>query len=67
MTNTRQPAEMGMISSIEVGYKATLIEQLLSIFDIEGGYLREYDKRDKKIVDAGALTLVGSPICFMQC
>ena len=48
VTNTHQPYEMGMIASIKVGYKVTLLEQLLSIFDIEGGYLRAYAERNKQ-------------------
>ena len=46
--NTDQTADMGMITSIKVGYKVTLVEQLLSIFDIEGGFLRAYSERQKQ-------------------
>ena len=42
VTNTHQPSDMDMIYSIKVGYKVTLLELFLSIFDIEGGYLRAY-------------------------
>ena len=45
VTNTHQPADMGMIASIKVGYTVTLLEQLWYIFDIEGGYLRASAKR----------------------
>ena len=48
MTNTHQPDDMVMISSIKVAYKGKIVEQLLSIFDIEGGYLRAYDERKKQ-------------------
>ena len=56
MTNTHQPDEMVMIFRIKVGYKVTLIEQILYIFDIEGVYLRTYAKKKKqkrgcKIID----------------
>ena len=37
VANTHQPDEMGIIASIKVGYKVTLLDQLLSIFTIEGG------------------------------
>ena len=37
VTNTHQPAVMVMIVSIKVGYRVTLLEQLLSFFDIKGG------------------------------
>ena len=58
MTNTHQPAYMGMISSIKVSYEVTLFEQLLYIFDIEGGYLRTYvgskkQNRGYKVIDFG--------------
>ena len=48
VTNTHQPAYMGMISSIKVGYKVTFLDQLLSIFDIEGGFLRAYVEKKKQ-------------------
>ena len=48
VTNKHQPADMGMIFSIKVGYKVTLLDQILSIFDIGGGYLRVYDERKKQ-------------------
>ena len=48
VNNTHQPAEMSTIDSIKVGYKVSLIEKLLSIFDIKGVYLKAYAKRKKK-------------------
>ena len=38
MTSNHQPADMGMIASLKVGYKTTLLRNLLSVFDMEGGY-----------------------------
>ena len=38
ITSGHQPEDMGMIASIKVGYKTTLLRNLLSMFDIEGGY-----------------------------
>ena len=35
VTNTHHLDDMDIISSIKVGYKVTLLEQLLSIFDTE--------------------------------
>ena len=47
VTNKHQLADMDIISSIKVGYKVTLLEQLLSIFDTKWGYLREYAKKEE--------------------
>ena len=38
MTSNHKPADMGMIASLKVGYKTTLLRNLLSVFDMEGGY-----------------------------
>jgi DDE superfamily endonuclease/Tc5 transposase DNA-binding domain len=38
MTSNFQPADMGMISSLKIGYKLTMLSKLLDIFDQEGGY-----------------------------
>ena len=35
VTNTRQPADMGMIASLKVGYKTKMLSTLLDIFDEE--------------------------------
>jgi hypothetical protein len=37
VTNTHQPADKGIIASLKVGYKLSMLETLLAIFDIEGG------------------------------
>ena len=38
VTSRHQPADMGMIASLKVGYKVRMLKILLSIFDVEGGY-----------------------------
>jgi hypothetical protein len=38
VTNTHQPADMGIIASLKVGYKLSMLETLLAIIDVEGGY-----------------------------
>jgi len=38
VTNRSQPADMGMIASLKVGYKTIMLGKLLDIFDEEGGY-----------------------------
>ena len=38
MTSNHQPADMGMIASLKVGYKTMMVRKLLEKFDVEGGY-----------------------------
>ena len=38
VTNRHQPADMGMIAAIKVGYRVNLLGILLALFDVEGGY-----------------------------
>jgi DDE superfamily endonuclease/Tc5 transposase DNA-binding domain len=38
MTSNFQPADMGMIASLKIGYKVTMLHKLLEIFDGEGGF-----------------------------
>ena len=38
MTSNHQSPDMGMITSLKVGYKMRLLEKLLANFDEEGGY-----------------------------
>ena len=38
LTSKCQPADMGMIAALKVGYKVTYLKSLLDIFDVEGGY-----------------------------
>jgi hypothetical protein len=45
MTSVHQPADMGMIASLKVGYKMQLLGKLLAIFDVEGGYEAAYQAR----------------------
>ena len=40
VTNTHQPADMGMIASLKVGYKSKMLMGLLDVFDAEGGFER---------------------------
>jgi hypothetical protein len=37
VTNKHQPADMGIITSLKVGYKISMLEMFLAIFDVEGG------------------------------
>ena len=52
VANKHQPAEMGIIVIIKVGYIVIFLEKLLYIFDIEGGYLRAYSERTTQIENA---------------
>jgi hypothetical protein len=38
MTSSHQPADMGMIASLKIGYKTVMLSKLLEIFDADGGY-----------------------------
>ena len=38
VTSRHQPADMGMIAALKVGYKAMFLRSLLEIFDNEGGF-----------------------------
>ena len=54
VTNRHQPADMGMIASVKVGYRIIMLNELLSIFDSEGGYkeaatARALQKKDAKV------------------
>ena len=51
MTSNHQPADMGMIASLKVGYKIIMLDKLLEIFDGEGGY--EGAARARKSVRKG--------------
>ena len=71
VTNTYQTSDMGNISSIRVGHKVTLLKQLLSIFDIEGGYLRVHGKTKKqhrgyKGIDFGGNTYLLDTMIIMK-
>ena len=51
VTNRSQPADMGMIASLKIGYKTTMLAILLDIFDEEGGY--EDAARRRKLTRSG--------------
>ena len=55
---------MDMISSIKVGYKVTLIDQLLSIFYIEGEYIRVYYKMKKQNIERKGIYFGAKPHFF---
>ena len=38
VTSWHQPADMGMIASLKVGYRVKMLDILLSLFDAPGGY-----------------------------
>ena len=44
----RQPADMGMIVSMEVGYKTLILNQLLDLFDEEGGFEISGERRKRQ-------------------
>ena len=52
---------MGKIASIKVGYKVTLLDQIIYFFDIEGGYLTAYDERKKQKREYKGIDIGGKP------
>jgi len=48
VTNTHQPADMGMIASMKVGYRVIMMTKLLDLFDAEGGYEQAYCARRRQ-------------------
>ena len=48
VTNTHQPADMGMIASLKLGYKSLYLRILLDIFDSDGGYEQAAIRRNKQ-------------------
>ena len=38
VTSRHQPADMGMIAALKVGYCVKMLDSLLAIFDVDGGY-----------------------------
>ena len=46
ITSKNQPADMGMIASLKVGYKTLMINQLLDLFDEEGGFKLSGERRN---------------------
>jgi hypothetical protein len=58
VTNTHQPADMGMIGSLKLGYRMLYLHTLLELFDKDGGFeeaaeLRKKQKRGCKGIDYG--------------
>ena len=64
MTSNHQPADMGMIASLKVGYKTTLLRNLLNVFDMEGGYQNVSERR--LCMAAKAFHMVGSQPSWIQ-
>ena len=48
VTNRHQPADMGMIAGLKVGYKSLYLRTLLEIFDAPGGYEHAAEERKKQ-------------------
>jgi hypothetical protein len=61
MTSMHQPADMGMIATLKVGYKMQLLAKLLAIFDIEGGYEAAYNARMRQRMGCRGINYGGKP------
>ena len=70
MTSNHKPADMGMIASLKVGHKTTLLRNLLILFDTEGGYQNAADQRAqdpcgrKGLMYGGKATVLYAMIIF---
>ena len=61
VTNKHQPADMGMIASLKVGYRVIMLGKLLDVFDQEGGYEKAADTRGKQPRGCRGLDYGGKP------
>eukprot|EP00977_Amphora_coffeiformis_P002724 scaffold521_cov167-Amphora_coffeaeformis.AAC.15 len=48
LSHRHQPLDMGIISSLRIGYKHNLLRALLKMFDVEGGYELASEQRKKQ-------------------
>ena len=62
VTSRYQPADMGMISSLKIGYKMLLLKRLLEMFDADGGYELVAEQRTKQKGGKKGWHVVGSHI-----
>ena len=49
VTNKSQPADMGMIASLKIGYKTKMLLQLLKIFDEAGGLTKQLLNKERPL------------------
>ena len=59
LTSKRQPADMGMIASLKVGYKTLMLNQLLDIFDEEGKFGLAGERRKQQTAGCKGLAFGG--------
>ena len=57
VTNTHQPADMGMIAALKVGYRTKMLSILLGIFDTEGGFEEAARQDFRKILFVFTISL----------
>ena len=61
VTNTHQPADMGMIASLKMGYKSVYLRRLLDIFDAPGGFETAAEERRKQKRGCKGVSYGGKP------
>jgi hypothetical protein len=61
VTNRHQPADMGIIRCIKVGYRMTYLQSLLKIFDEDGGFEQAAKLRAKQARGCKGLHYGGKP------
>ena len=61
VTSGHQPADMGMIAGLKIGYKGNYLRSLLRIFDEGGGYSRASELRSRQRPGCKGLAFGGKP------
>ena len=61
VTNRHQPADMGMIAVLKIGYRMNFLHQLLYIFDAPGGYEAAAKLRSQQKPGCRGLVYGGKP------
>lgn len=55
------PARLGIITALKIGYKSTLLEKLLAIFDVEGGFEQAARQRSRQKRGCKGIDFAGKP------
>ena len=59
LTSKHQPADMGMIAALKVGYRTKYLSSLLDLFDVENGYELAVERRKRQLAGCKGLKFGG--------
>ena len=59
LTSKHQPADMGMIAALKVGYRTLYLSSLLQLFDVENGYEMAAERRKRQAAGCKGLAFGG--------